>query len=97
MTRKIEKWHNKFGTKKMHKEFFARDEEFIELDNSPTKFETSSEEEGIETDSPVDLKDPSDSEVRINGKGSALAQQSESPVSPDSACAVTKQQSSDIT
>ena len=34
----------------MHKEVFTRDEEFIELDNSPTKFETSSEEE--ESDSP---------------------------------------------
>ena len=37
----------------MHKEFFARDEEFIELDNSPTKFETSSEEGEEETDSPI--------------------------------------------
>ena len=51
VTRKIEKWHSKFGSKEMHKEFFARDEEFIELDNSPTKFETSSEEEE-EMDSP---------------------------------------------
>ena len=46
---KIEKWHSKFGSKEMHKEFFARDEEFIELDNSPTKFETSSEEEEIDS------------------------------------------------
>ena len=51
VTRKIEKWHGKFGSSEMHKEFFARDEEFIELDNSPTKFETSSEEEE-ESDSP---------------------------------------------
>lgn len=62
----------------MHKEFFARDEEFIELDNSPTKFETSSEEDEDETDSPrqqesTDIKDPSDGEVRVGGKGSALA------------------------
>ena len=76
VTRKIEKWHNKYGKETMHKEFFARDEEFIELDNSPTKFETSSSEEegGTETDSPIDLRNPSDGEVRVGGKGSELAE-----------------------
>ena len=72
MTRKIEKWHNKFGTKKMQKEIFTKDEEFIELDNSPTKFETSSEEEG-EIGSPV-FKNPSDSEIQLGENGSPLAE-----------------------
>ena len=47
MTRKIERWHNKFDSKVKQKEFFARDEEFIELDESPTKFDDSTSEEGV--------------------------------------------------
>jgi len=44
VTKKIDKWHEE---KSKLKECFQRDEEYIEHEQSPTQFDSSSEEEGI--------------------------------------------------
>ena len=43
---KIEKWHNKNMKNKGH--IFIKDEDFVELDRSPTNFDSSSCDESFE-------------------------------------------------
>lgn len=45
VTKKIERWHDEKS--KQFKEQFENDEEFIEHEQSPTNFETSSDEEDV--------------------------------------------------
>jgi hypothetical protein len=58
VTNKIERWHEKTEITG-NKEHFEKDEEYIELDCSPTKFDTSSEEEEGDSEDSVTNKTPS--------------------------------------
>jgi len=58
VTSKIERWHERTENEG-NKEHFEKDEEYVELDCSPTKFDTSSEEEEADSEDCVTNKTPS--------------------------------------
>jgi len=63
VTVKIEKWHDKQQSDSKRAERFSRDEDFVELNSSPNKFETSSSEAEDDRLAPTESEQisPSDS------------------------------------
>lgn len=45
VSRKIDKWHERTSVPDMKKGTFENDGDYVEIDNSPSKFESSSDEE----------------------------------------------------
>ena len=54
VTAKIEKWHDKRKLAGLNGEKFLKDEDYVELDESPSKFDTCSESSDIDAASSVE-------------------------------------------